>query len=313
MAVIKSLSNNTVFRLFMKMMLIISLIVLFDRIIGMVLGKYYFSQESGGYYRTTYAMDSTTADILVLGSSRANHSYVPEIFEDSLGLTCYNTGKDGNHVLYNYALFRTVLKRYNPSILIFDITPDNLSFAASEYDRLSVLLPYYRKHPEIAEIISYRGPFEKVKLLSSIYPFNSMIFRIAMGNLELNKNRERDFNGYVPLFRTMEYEERDTLKSNISIPDELKINALQEIAATCQQKNIDLFFICSPFWYIRSKNQYDTLISEISTSDDAVWLDMSNDSAFSTNSDYFADISHLNDQGARFFSATLINEIRNLR
>ena len=43
-------------------------------------------------------MELTKADLLVFGSSRANHHYVPEVFEDSLKLTFYNTGKDGSGI-----------------------------------------------------------------------------------------------------------------------------------------------------------------------------------------------------------------------
>ena len=38
-------------------------------------------------------------DVLIMGSSRAHHHYVPEIISDSLGLSCYNTGKDGNGII----------------------------------------------------------------------------------------------------------------------------------------------------------------------------------------------------------------------
>ena len=185
-----TLHRKDIIRLFLKMILITVLILVFDRGIGTLLAKYYFSQESGGYFRTTYSIDSTSADVLVFGSSRANHSYVPEIFEDSLSLTFYNTGKDGNDILYNYAIFKAITKRYSPHIIIFDIRPENLAYNAFEYDRLSVLLPYYDDHPEIADIVNLRSPFENIKQISSIYRFNSMIFRIAMGNLEFNKKRE---------------------------------------------------------------------------------------------------------------------------
>jgi hypothetical protein len=308
-----TLPRNNIKQFILKLILITVLILVFDFGIGTLLTKYYFSQGSGGYHRTTYSINNTSEDILVFGSSRANHSYVPEIFEDSLSLTFYNTGKDGNDILYNYAIFKAITQRYSPQIIILDIRPENLAFNAAEYDRLSVLLPYYDDYPEIADIVNLRSRFENIKLISSIYPFNSMILRIAMGNLGFNKKREQDNKGYVPIFRTMEYEEIDILQNKASMTDKNKVEALKDIASTCQQKDIDLIFVYSPIWYKIPKSPYDNLISEICTQNKVKWLNLSNDSTFMRNAKYFSDKSHLNDNGARVFSSVVANEIKNLQ
>jgi hypothetical protein len=169
--------------------LVAIVVFVIDFSIGKTLRYYYFKETSGLHYRTTYSMEKTEAELLVLGSSRANHHYVPEIFEDELKMSFYNTGRDGSRLLYNYAVFRSILKRYTPKIIILDIGFDELYSDAEEYARLSPLLPYYKNHPEIRDLIEKRSSFEKIKLLSNIYPFNSSLLAIAMGNLEVNKKR----------------------------------------------------------------------------------------------------------------------------
>ena len=42
-------------------------------------------------------------DLAVLWG-RAAHYYVPQIFEDSLGLSCYNAGSDGMCIYYHYGI-----------------------------------------------------------------------------------------------------------------------------------------------------------------------------------------------------------------
>ena len=101
-------SLNQIGRFFLKLMWVLSLIFLFDRGIGMILKHFYFRQGFGERSRTTYVIDSTSAEIIILGSSRANHSYVPEIFESRLSYSCYNAGRDGNFILYNYAIFNAI-------------------------------------------------------------------------------------------------------------------------------------------------------------------------------------------------------------
>ena len=36
-------------------------------------------------------------------------------------------------------------------------------------------------------------------MISEIYPYNSSLLTIAIGNLEINKTRKNDRKGYVPL------------------------------------------------------------------------------------------------------------------
>jgi hypothetical protein len=64
-----------------KILILLVIIALFDLMIGFLLNYLYFRQKSGLFYRATYAIEKTNADVLVFGSSRANHHYVPEVFE----------------------------------------------------------------------------------------------------------------------------------------------------------------------------------------------------------------------------------------
>jgi hypothetical protein len=302
-------SFKQIIRFFLKFLLIVSLILVCDRGIGTIIKFFYFRQESGVSYRTTYAIDSTFADILIFGSSRANHSYVPEIFEDGLHFTFYNSGRDGNFILYNYAIFKAITNRYNPKMIIIDISPDDLKYYTFEYERLSLLLPYYQANPEISRVVDFRGPFEKIKFISAIYPYNSLILQIAIGNLEYNKKRVPDNKGFVPLFKIMKHEIIDTSYIATSIIDENKIRALKDIISTCKQKNIDLIFVYSPIWSIIQDSYYNAIISNLCYENGIVYMDMSNDSIFINNPDYFSTIDHLNNEGAKVFSNMLIDKI----
>ena len=185
------------------------LIILFvlDLVFGRLIKHFYFKQDSGVLYRTTYAMDSTRADLLIFGSSTANHQYIPEIFNEELHLSCYNTGRDGNSILYSYAILQGILKRYAPKIIILDVYDHEFMKDQDSYDRIASLLPYYEEHPEIRSIVQLKSPFEKYKLLSKIYPYNSLLFTVAVGNADFNRDRAYgdDQSGYVPLTNTWKW------------------------------------------------------------------------------------------------------------
>jgi hypothetical protein len=291
-----------VIRFFQKLILISLVIVLADRLTGKLLEHYYFLQKHGPGYLTTYAIDSTKAEILVFGSSRANHSYVPGIFEKELKQSFYNTGRDGVYILHNYAVFRSITKRYNPKMIVFDIRPEEMKYNPKEYDMLSILLPYCKNHPEIQEIVDLKGPFEKIKRLSYVYKYNSLIFQIIMGNLERGKERYNSDKGFVPLKKTMKPVVIDTADSESFTMDENKLNSLLEISRICKQEKINLVFVQSPMWRTTVENP-DFI--NFFASNGISYIDMSNLPVFLKNPQYFADRYHLNYEGAKVFSANL--------
>ena len=55
--------------------------------------------KGGGIKSRYYVCKESTEDVLIFGSSRAKHHYVPDVIEDSLKVSCYNTGEDGNGII----------------------------------------------------------------------------------------------------------------------------------------------------------------------------------------------------------------------
>lgn len=296
-----------------NLLLFASILICLDLAMGRLLEYFYFQQKSGLMYRTTYAMDSTTAETLIFGSSRANHHYVPEIFEDSLQTTYYNTGRDGNFLFFNYAVFKSILSRYQPKRVIFDINPDEFIFRVRDYDRLSTLLPYYRRHSEIRDLIHLRSPLEHIKLLSATYPYNSMLTTIVVGNMAFNKSRKSDNKGYVALHRQMKDELPDSVRSSSGpmkiILDDHKIRTLMEIIRECRERKIDIFFVQSPRYMISGKDATNEYFAEICRQNHISYFDLSQSPAFLTRPGLFADPGHLNDQGAREFSNMVVGRI----
>ena len=154
----------------LKVFLFFSIIFLLDFSTGSLLKYLYFHQNSGWLYRSSYAIDSTQAEIVIFGSSTANHHYNPDIFEKRMGMSTFNAGKDGQAIFYHYAILKGMLKRYSPRIVILDFNVGEFEKDQRSYDRISSLLPYYENHPEIRSIILLKSPYEKYKLISKIYP-----------------------------------------------------------------------------------------------------------------------------------------------
>lgn len=305
-------TQKKVYYFFLKLLLLLSIIFVFDFSIGKVLSYYYFKQESGLQYRTTYSIEKTTADVLVFGSSRANHHYQPGVFEKRLNLSYYNVGRDGNYIFYHYAVLKGVLKRYSPKIIILDFIAQEFAENQDSYDRISSLLPYYKTHPEMHSIIELKSSYEKLKLASSIYPYNSSIFTIAVGNAEFNKKRRADIKGYVPLTKIWDQPIQFADNSVKYKIDSNKVKMYDLFIQDCLKSHVKLYIVCSPYYSKSTSTDYSiTLGKEIANKYNIVFFDYSRDAIFLENPKLFSDPEHLNNEGAELFSNMLIDSISN--
>ena len=84
---IHKIKKNVYQKFLMKLFFLFITLVFLDFIIGGLLSIFYFKQQSGVQYRTTYSIEKTTADLLIFGSSTATHNYHPEIFQKRLNIT----------------------------------------------------------------------------------------------------------------------------------------------------------------------------------------------------------------------------------
>lgn len=295
---------------FIKSLIFLAIIIILDYTAGAVLRYYYFKQKSGLQYRTTYSIDETKADLLVFGSSKANHHYVPGDFEKRLSLSYYNVGRDGNCIFYHYAVLKGILKRYTPKIIILDLAGFEFGINQDGYDRLSSLLPYYKSHPEIRPIIELKGPYEKIKLLSGIYPFNSSALTITIGNTEANKKRNEDIKGYIPLKKTwgqpakyMGFLPSYDLDSN-------KLKTFESFIKDCKAANVKLYIVVSPDFLISDNFEYSFALGKETAQKNGIsFFDFSRDTNFLNKPALFADAAHLNDEGAKIFSNAIVDSM----
>ncbi len=294
-----------------KILAFIFLAILVDQVFGSIFRHFYFRQTSGWEYRTKYSVEETKADILIFGASRAQQQYNPVYFEERLHQTCYNTGRDGEPVFYDYAILKGVLKRYTPKIVVLDM--ENFIFAQNQdsYDRLAILLPFYKGHPEMREVIALKSPYEKIKLQSQVYPYNSLLFKIAIGNLAYNKKRSEDIKGYVPLTRELEGTPRlnDYTKNTYPI-DSVKLNYYNAFIDDCLKAGSKIYIVCGPYFFKAIGTDTSLLLArQIARQKNVPFFDFSKEQLFVTNPRLFDDSMHVNVNGSKIFTNQVIDSI----
>jgi len=304
-----------------KLLVFISIVVVIDWISARIMRPLFLSQKAGQYKVLNYVIYHGKPEVLILGNSRAQHHYVPEIISDSLKLSCFNAGIDGGHsILLPYALVELVTQRYAPKIIMIELNPDAFTLEKGVYERLSVLLPYKNESPQIKHLLETRNPLEKLKWVSAIYPFNSKIVDLIKLNVPHFAAKYVDYDGYVPLYGVMKETEKiaengESVEQSEPVIDNNLINALDKIIHICDEKGIALYFVNSPTFHnnrdVKSKpaSVYRLTTSMIQHSQ-AVFLDYSFDTVFLDQNQWFQDVRHLNDNGARKFSSSVSLRIR---
>ncbi len=293
--------------------ILVNLIILFcvifviDRVSGGILKKIYFKQDHGYYYAVTYAITKMNSPMVIMGSSRAHHHYIPSELQKSFNMPVSNAGNDDSYIFFQEALLTCMLKRYNPKIIILDLLDDEFLKGAVSYSKLNILLPYCEEYPEIKPIVSLKSPFEKFKVVSKIYPYNSVIFESLSGWLNIRHKRD-SLSGFVPLYGVWN-KGIQKIKRDGSI-DVCKVQAFESFVNMCKEHGIRLYVFVSPSYGI-----YDTsnptleIAAQLAQKNDFVFHSYLNYSIFN-NPNLFKDTRHLNIEGARLFTDLVIEDLK---
>ena len=290
------------------------LIVLFiiigcDWLVGAVTGKMIREVRDVGVNQTNtaQALFSREADALILGSSRANHSFDCRIIEDSLGMSCYNAGRDGQNMVYDAMVFFTYIERHVPKLVILDIASSMMD--DSWFGNLKEMNCYYGLAEPLDKIIDENSTWvERMKLKSNLYKYNNtwqwlLNARMAKSAAELD--------GYRP----MPVNERNPFK--VRFVNEKPYQAdcrcveyLNRITNTCKEKNIKLVVTITPSLVVTRNGgiaEWVMLYCKDKSIEYLNFLDMPD---FYHHSELFYDMTHLNEKGAELFTRAFVKRIK---
>ncbi len=297
-----------VFRFVAKLILFLALLSFLDYTIGSILKTLYFKQKSGLNYNTTYSFLEMKEDVVIFGSSRAHRHYDPIVIGNKLNMTCYNAGRDAQSIYYYYAAHKSIIKRYTPKVYVLDINPGELYYNREyDYGKLEVLLPYYTSDEAIREIVSLRSRFERIKLLSKIYPYNSDLLTIIRYN---NLSRD-DTKGYVPMYGQIRKTKIDTVQTPDSRKlDPIKLYYFRALISEIIDDGITLIVVISPMYeYPVYEEPSLATTRQILVEYEIPILNYLKDSRFLDHPELFHDVLHLNKEGSELLSVILAEDL----
>ena len=286
------------------------LMVIVDFLAGKILIHLAPPIKGGEIGLNEFIRNECQADVLVFGSSRAAHHYVSDIIADSLNMSCFNCGQDGNGIRLATGYLKMILERYCPKLVIYDVTDWLDLYQEAELDGayLIQLRPYYMEDKEITRYLNRMTDWqEKICLHSSLYRQNQLLVR-CLNNLF--KPDIRLHGGYRPLYgiqKQLPAEEPDKKR----IPDTLNRALLTEFLDELQAHNIPVLLFVSPIMYGPEHPSYYSPLIRLARQKDIPCHICLHLSSVYAQPQYFQDNLHLNHTGAIRYTQHIIPLLRN--
>lgn len=287
-----------------KFVIYIVKIVLITVLIAFILDGLYtyifLQSHNRGKIEQVFNSKAQKYDVVILGSSRANNHFVPQIFEDR-GLKTFNYGMSGGHLFEASLMLKLMIERkYEIKNVILEADL-NLSNDHQSEGVSAKFLPYIHN----SEII--KNHFFNEKDFNELYyiPFyryikydNKIGFREVCKIIRDDKTNSLDNSGYYPLQK----HKNGNMKNNIVNLNPLKHNKYyEEIKNLCKIHNINFIAIMTPMCEnVKGMNYFEKvkkLYPEIYNYENVVKEDK-----------YFSSCGHMNDAGAKIFTAKIVTD-----
>lgn len=293
------------------------LLIAADWVVGTWSEKMYHKSKYGIFRRQIYCLTESQDELMILGSSRAAHHYVPQVFEDSLGISCYNAGSDGMCIYYHYGILASRIQRgCPPKIVILEVIGTDAEVSQGATFSLDAALdryaPHYGQFAEIDSLFAFNGWKEKAKLLSKTYKYNSKLVQTIKCNY-IPWPEDRGYEALNGVMKISEGEQAaDVLapsSEEINI-EERKILYLQKFIDACKDNNIELVMCYSPYYGQINPNSI-IMLEQLAEKNGVNFFNYGDDVRFQ-KPEYFQDASHLNDAGATAYSKTIVSFLRDV-
>ncbi|MGN0070092.1 MAG: hypothetical protein ACI350_10265 [Prevotella sp.] len=287
-------------------MIVAALVVLSCDIIVSVLSGYLIRNVPDvglNQTNTVQALLYREADVLILGSSRANHSYDSKLFERETHLSCYNAGRDGMNILYDAMILYSYIERKQPQVIIIDIASSMLD--ASWNDSYKDMKCYFGLTKSLDSIMNVNfSPLDKIKMKSGLYRYNKSWEWLLKSYFT---ERRDTSDGYRPLKIAAGNEMSYSLKNDMFSPDSGNLLVLERMLHTCSERNIKVIITYTPSLFVCRKGGVEDWLSQFCKSKSLLFYDFGRSRKYYMNPGLFYDYTHLNAEGALLLTEELVS------
>lgn len=236
-------------------------------------------------------------DVLVFGSSTANRSIHPEVFQHA-GISLYNLGTDDQTPVNTEVLVKYYCERMKPKLVILDI-----------YDRVFAQSGVESAADVIQNCNSNKVALKMALAVKDLRAVNMVAVRL------LNRNEppflpadEPMINGFRPLKRSITNFHPEDYRY---VYNERQWNAFRNTLKYLDENKIQYVLVIQPkpvYYLEENKESFLTDLEPVVDTYNSKLYDFTIDDAKLTMQDY-ADLAHLNERGAVKYSSMLLNRL----
>ena len=239
-------------------------------------------------------------DVIILGTSRANNHFVSEMFEKE-GLKTFNYGMSGSHLFETSLLLKLMVERGWKIKNVIAETDLNLSNEKRDNGTFGRFMPFmhqsktitshFKNEPDFTEL--YYVPFYRY------IQFDEKVgFRAWYKTLIDEPTNSLANNGYYPLG----FNPKANMKNNIESLVPLRNRYFEEIKQICKANHINLIAVTTPMCSNVKGMDYFKKVK-------ALYPEIKEYEHVVAGDEYFSSCGHLNDKGARLYTAKIIEDL----
>lgn len=225
-----------------------------------------FINEDVDYGASFHSLPENSMDVIVLGSSHAQYSFVPSFFYEDTGLYSYVMGSPCQPLEVSYEMLKEALKTQSPKMVVLEVYTAMPHRKVCEADVCYVAGQYLMTGAEKYNTINYLEE-EKAKTyyndflnLHNNWKYTETIddWKIDSQMKKLDSNIDSSF-GYryqKPAFPIENHWRGATFESSIDVElDELDLISLNNIYNLCNDNGIELLLYKTPIDGMDVENQ----------------------------------------------------------
>ena len=267
-------------------------------VLDLIYTAFYIQSSDRGKIDYVYNSKERNYDVIILGSSRANSHFVTQIFE-AKGLKAFNYGMNGSSLFETSLMLKLMLERKYTIKNVIVETDLNLSNDERSYAIASRFLPYIHDSKLIKHHFSSEKDFWQLYYIP-FYRYFAYDFQIGFREMVLNALHKKTIHlrngGYIALGNEMGNMEYD-LRGSKPIHNKY----YEEIKQICAANNINLIPVMTPMCTNVKGLDYFQKVK-------AIYPEIHNYENVIQGDQYFSSCGHMNDTGARLFTAKIIKD-----
>lgn len=263
----------------------------------------------------------TSYDLLFIGSSRTHFSVNPKIIDEKCNLNSFNAGLEGGDIYEFEMILKAYLENHkSPKYIVLNFDMHSFSGQPKIYN-YPLYYPYYNSNITIKNYLKQNNYLTNIK---EVVPFlqitdfddnsKGYLIKSLMGKNEIMPNNFQ-YKGFVSNTDvTISSKDISFINVTLEISNE-KIKCLDRIIVLCKKNGIKLIFTYAPEYRkiyqnsIKNKFQIFSIIQSRSDQNNILFL-REDDLEICNNPNLFANVTHLNKQGAQVYSVSFATRLK---